>query len=99
MQVFAYELRMAALGGPALAQHAASREGAELATHEEVEGFYAQLEDTLLCRTGFLDPGASEEADAAHAAAVRARRHSRTRRVNILRGILKALSHPRRIVD
>lgn len=55
VQVFAYELRMAALGSPRLAQHAASRQGAELATHEEMEGLLAQLEETFYA-TGFLDP-------------------------------------------
>jgi len=55
VQVFAYELRMAVLGSPALAQHAASREGAELATHEEMEGLLGQLEETFYA-TGFLDP-------------------------------------------
>ena len=55
VQVFAYELRMASLGVPVFAQRAASREGAEMATHEEMEGFYGQLEEAFYA-TGFLDP-------------------------------------------
>src|SRR5882672_4535065 len=50
VQVFAYELRMTAMGAQSYAQHAA-----EVATHDEVEGFYEQLEDAFYA-TGFLDP-------------------------------------------
>ena len=49
VQVMAYEVRMAALAPGAAAQKT------ELATHEEIENFYAHLEQSLYA-SGFLHP-------------------------------------------
>jgi tRNA/rRNA methyltransferase len=84
----AYELRTAALGTVAPVDS-----DSNLASHEDVEGFYRHLEETLI-GTGFLDP------------AMPKRLMSRLRRlftrarlekeeVNILRGILKSIQLPR----
>ena len=84
VQVFAYELRLAA------EQDGAPAARGELATHEAVEGFYGELE-RLMGDTGFFDP------DHPRKLMPRLRRlFSRAQlekeEVNILRGILKALS-------
>ncbi len=89
VQVFAYELRMASLGVPAHAQHAASREGAELATHEEMEGFYGQLEEAFYA-TGFLDP-AEPKRLMQRMRRLFARSRTEKTEVNILRGFLSAI--------
>lgn len=89
VQVFAYELRMATLGAPEFAQHAASREGAELATHEEMEGFYGQLEQTFYS-TGFLDP-AEPKRLMQRMRRLFARARTEKTEVNILRGFLSAI--------
>jgi len=88
VQVMAYEIRIAALGTVAPVDS-----DFNLASHEDVEGFYRHLEETLI-GTGFLDP------------AMPKRLMSRLRRlftrarlekeeVNILRGILKSIQLPR----
>jgi tRNA/rRNA methyltransferase len=84
VQVFAYELRMSA------ASDAVRTPPARWASHEQVEGFYAHLE-TVMCETGFMNP------DLPKKLMPRLRRlFSRTglepEEVNILRGILKAIS-------
>jgi tRNA/rRNA methyltransferase len=85
VQVFAYELRMAVLGAPDYERDNARHEAA---VFEDVERFYAHLEDNLT-DSGFLDP--------AHPKRLmeRLRRlYGRIRlekeEVNILRGILTA---------
>jgi tRNA/rRNA methyltransferase len=89
VQVLAYEIRTAALG----AATAIVDNDFNLASHEDVEGFYRHLEETLI-GTGFLDP------------ALPKRLMSRLRRlftrarlekeeVNILRGVLKSIQRPR----
>jgi tRNA/rRNA methyltransferase len=89
VQVLAYELRIAA-SEEALP---ASASPFPLASHDEVEGFYAHLEQTLI-RIGFLDP------DMPKRLMPRLRRlFTRARlekeEVNILRGILKSMQSPR----
>ena len=84
VQVFAYELRMSALGEQVYAQHSS-----ELATHDEAEGLYRQLEDTFYS-TGFLDP---EEPKRLMQRMRRmfARARIEKKEVNILRGFLSAI--------
>ena len=89
VQVLAYELRLAVRGGEA------RREPPQpLATFDEVERFYEHLEQTLLA-TGFLNPRYNKKL------------MPRLRRlfgrvliekdeINILRGLLKTLVHPKR---
>lgn len=89
VQVFAYELRMNTLGAPAFAQHAASREGAEMATHEEMEGFFGQLEETFYS-SGFLDP-AEPKRLMQRMRRLFARARTEKTEVNILRGFLSAI--------
>ncbi|MCG5524527.1 tRNA (cytosine(32)/uridine(32)-2'-O)-methyltransferase TrmJ [Ectothiorhodospira haloalkaliphila] len=85
-QVLSYELRMTALEGRA-AQASAAESGGELpAPHEDVERFYAHLEDTLRV-LDFLDPD-----NPRHLMRRLRRLFGRVRltinEVNILRGIL-----------
>jgi len=84
VQVLAYELRMAAIGSVALEAAAFP-----LASHDEVDGFYSHLEETLVA-IDFLDPAVPRRL------MPRLRRlFSRARlekeEVNILRGILKSI--------
>lgn len=88
VQVFAYELRMAA-GGEA--PRAAPR---VMASHEEVEAFYAHLEQTMAA-TGFLDPDHPRKL-MPRLRRLFARAQLEKEEVNILRGILKALRNPKR---
>jgi tRNA/rRNA methyltransferase len=88
VQVVAYELRMATV------QLEPAEAPGELAAHEAIEGFYEQLE-RMMVDTGFFDP--------AHPTKLmpRIRRlFGRTRlereEVNILRGILKAITQPKK---
>ncbi|OIQ82722.1 tRNA (cytidine/uridine-2'-O-)-methyltransferase TrmJ [mine drainage metagenome] len=89
VQIMAYELRMALLGEPRQVEPANPYKRIKPATHDEIEGFYGHLEQTLV-EVGYLDPGQP------------GRLMSRLRRlftraglqqeeVNILRGILKAV--------
>jgi tRNA/rRNA methyltransferase len=84
VQVLAYELRMAASSAPVTTENIFPP-----ASHDEIEGFYRHLEETLL-HVGFLDPAMPKRL------MPRLRRlFSRARlekeEVNILRGILKAV--------
>lgn len=85
VQVMSYELRVAALSGQSSPPGAAF----PAAGHDDIEGFYRHLEQTLI-EIGFLNPAMPKRLMA------RLRRlFSRTRlekeEVNILRGILKAM--------
>lgn len=84
VQVFAYELRMSAAGREVYSQHAA-----ELATHEEVEGFYRQLEDAFYA-TGFLDPTQPKRL-MQRMRRLYARARVEKKELNILRGFLSAI--------
>jgi tRNA/rRNA methyltransferase len=89
VQVFAYELRLAVAGAPPLRQHAGSREGAELATHEEMEGFFGQLEQTFYA-TGFLDEKEPKRL-MQRMRRLFARARAEKTEVNVLRGFLSAI--------
>lgn len=85
VQVFAYEVRMAVLEDSA---HLAAEKARELATHEEVEGFYEHLERTMV-EIGFLDPGHPKKL-MPRIRRLFARAQLEKEEVNILRGILKS---------
>jgi tRNA/rRNA methyltransferase len=89
VQVFSYELRMAAAGSVQLPGVAV-----ELATHDEVEGFYGHLEK-VMSEVGFLDPDHPKKL-MPRVRRLFARSGLERDEVNILRGILKALSRPRK---
>ncbi|MEK6593384.1 MAG: RNA methyltransferase [Pseudomonadota bacterium] len=91
VQVFAYELRMVveAAGG--------AMSGAKpriMADHEEVEGFYRQLEQTMV-EVGFLNPGHPKKL-MPRLRRLFARAQLEKEEVNILRGIFKALWRPKK---
>jgi len=85
VQVFAYEVRMAVLGDSA---HLTAEKARELATHEEVEGFYEHLERAMV-EIGFLDPGHPKKL-MPRIRRLFARAQLEKEEVNILRGILKS---------
>lgn len=94
VQVFCYELRMAAAGGGAELPEKAR----VLATHEEVEGFYRAVEHELAA-VGFHDPGRPGKL-MARLRRLFARVELEQEELNILRGMIVALRHgagPRRI--
>jgi len=84
VQVFAYELRMSAVGDQVYSQHAS-----ELATHDEAEGFYRQLEAAFYA-TGFLDP-AEPKRLMQRMRRLFARARIEKKELNILRGFLSAI--------
>lgn len=84
VQVFAYELRMHAIGTQTYAQH-----DDDLATHEETEGFLGQLE-TAFYATGFLDP-AEPKRLMQRMRRLFARSRIEKKEVNVLRGFLSAV--------
>lgn len=88
VQVFAYELRMAAV---APAPPEARR---ERATHEQVEGFYSHLERAM-AEVGFLDPEHPKKL-MPRLRRLFQRAELEPEEVNILRGILKALAQPKK---
>lgn len=88
VQVFAYELRMAAVG-----DEAPGAKPRVLASHQEVEGFFGHLEGTLAA-IGFLDSDYPKKL-MPRLRRLFARTQLETEEVNILRGILKTLSNPR----
>ena len=89
VQVFAYELRVAVLGDGAPAAKAR-----ELASHEEVERFYEHLEQAML-DGGFLNPEHPKKL-MPRMRRLFGRAHLEKEEVNILRGIIKALSTPKK---
>ena len=88
VQVFAYEVRLAASvdSAPVVRR--------ELATHEEIEGLHTHLERVMV-EIGFLDPEHPKKLMPRIRRLV-ARAELEKEEVNILRGILKALAQPRR---
>lgn len=85
VQVLAYELRMAL----ELTPRAAAKQ-VELATHDEAEGFYSHLEQTLI-DIGFLDP-AQPKRLMSRLRRLFTRAGLQKEEVNILRGILKSIA-------
>ena len=88
VQILAYELRLAALGGDV----PRGKAGAQ-ATHEEIERLYEHLERALR-ESGFLNP------DHPKKLMPRLRRlfnraHLEQEEVNILRGVIKTLARPK----
>jgi tRNA/rRNA methyltransferase len=88
VQVFAYELRVAALGSSVPAGKAP-----QLASHEQVERFYAHLERAMV-EGGFLNPEHPKKL-MPRLRRLFGRAHLEKEEVNILRGIIKALSTPK----
>lgn len=87
VQVFAYELRMAALGGARVA------EVSNLASHEALEGFYAHLEGALV-ETGYLNPDQPKKL-MQRLRRLYGRAALEPEEVNILRGVIRTLRQPR----
>jgi tRNA/rRNA methyltransferase len=87
VQVFCYELRMAARASTAPRPRHRS-----LAAHEQVESFYAHLEKTMVER-GFLNPEHPKKL-MPRLRRLFARAQLETEEVNILRGVLRALGAP-----
>jgi tRNA/rRNA methyltransferase len=83
VQVMAYEVRLAALGAEALAPSES-----EPARHEDVENFYAHLEQSLLA-SGFLDP-ANPRRLIPRLRRLFGRARLEREEVNILRGMLNS---------
>lgn len=90
VQVFAYELRMAALRGETPSAGGRPR---ELASFEDIEGFYAHLEQTMV-EIGFLNPEHPKKL-MPRLRRLFARAQLEKEEVNILRGILKSFRRPR----
>lgn len=88
VQVFAYEVRVAALGGAVPAGKAPS-----LASHEQVERFYEHLEQAML-DGGFLNPEHPKKL-MPRLRRLFGRAQLEKEEVNILRGIIKALTTPK----
>lgn len=90
VQVFSYEMHMAASG--AAVQDAAP--DGELASHEALEGFYAQLE-TALIETGYLNPEQPKKL-MQRLRRLYARAALEREELNILRGIVRTLRSPKK---
>jgi tRNA/rRNA methyltransferase len=88
VQVFAYELRMSAA---APVEQPAT---AALARHEEIEGFYAHLEQ-VMCESGFMNPELPKKL-MPRVRRLFARSGLEPEEVNILRGILNAFARVKR---
>ena len=90
VQVFAYELRMAAdASGQEIAEPVGANTAVNMATHDEVERFYDHLQ-TVLYETQFLDP-AQPGRLMQRMRRLFARARLEKEEVNILRGILSAM--------
>jgi tRNA/rRNA methyltransferase len=87
VQVFAYEVRMAAALPPAEAKP-------ERATHEQIEAFYEHLENAM-AENGFLNPEHPKKL-MPRLRRLFARAALEPEEVNILRGVLKAMSQPKK---
>jgi TrmH family RNA methyltransferase len=83
VQIFAYEVQLAAIGVEWPPQELPAA-----ASHEEVEGFYAHLEQTMI-DTGFLDPSNPKRL-MQRMRRLFARARLEKEEVNILRGVLAA---------
>lgn len=88
VQVFAYEIRMAALGSGA----GIGGKARKLASFEEVEGFFDHLQQTMV-EVGFLNPDHPKKL-MPRLRRLFARAQLEKEEVNILRGLLKSFSRP-----
>jgi len=93
VQVFAYELMMAAAREDAAFQAANGKTPGNVATHDEVEHFYKHLE-TVMHETRFLDPDQPGRM-MQRLRRLFARARLEREEVNILRGILSAMQDKR----
>src|SRR5689334_21629 len=91
VQVFTYELRVAALGSVV---PRGSGKLPEHATHEEIELFYEQLERSLL-KAGFLNPRNPKKL-MARLRRLFGRTQLEQEEVNILHGVIKTLATPKK---
>lgn len=89
VQVFAYELRMAALGDAPVREKRRM-----LAAFEQIEGLYEHLERAML-ETGYLNPAHPKKL-MSRLRRLFGRAQLEKEEVNILRGIIKALASPRK---
>ena len=89
VQVMSYEIRMAVLDGKIVAPNALP-----LATNDELEGFYAHLQDTLL-KIGYLNPAAPKKLSE-RMRRIYARARLEKEEVNLLRGVLTLTLEPRK---
>ena len=94
VQVLAYECRMHALGDPLTA---VANKPRNLATHEDVERFYAHLEQELFA-SGFLNPVLPKRL-MQRVRRLFARTQLDREEVRILRGIVRTLREPKRRGD
>lgn len=90
VQVLAYELRLAAFGATVRDR---SGKQPEHATHEEIERFYEHLERSLL-EAGFLNPRNPKKL-MARLRRLFGRTQLEQEEINILRGVVKTLVHPK----
>jgi len=88
VQVLTYELRMAADSVPKTADSSFPP-----ASHDEIEGFYRHLEETLI-RIGFLNPAMPKRL-MPRLRRLFARARLEKEEVNILRGILRHMQYPK----
>ena len=89
VQVFAYELRLAVLGG----RTDSDGKPGKLANHEAVEGFYTHLESELV-ETGYLNPDQPKKL-MQRLRRLFARAGLEQEEVNILRGVVRTLRQPK----
>lgn len=89
VQVVCYELRMAILDGKI-----SPTEALPLATNDELEGFYAHLQETLL-KIGYLNPAAPKKLSE-RLRRIYARARLEKEEVNLLRGVLTLTQEPRK---
>ncbi|MEZ0331698.1 MAG: RNA methyltransferase [Methylophilaceae bacterium] len=94
VQVVCYELRMAALEAESASILSIVTPEQPLATSDDVEGFYAHLEETLI-KIGFLNPNEPKKL-MQRVRRIYARARLEKEEVNILRGILKHTQAPRK---
>jgi tRNA/rRNA methyltransferase len=89
VQVFAYELRLAAIG------EVHDGEPRTLASHDALEGFYTHLECALV-ETGYLNPAQPKKL-MQRLRRLYARAELEPEEVNILRGVVRTLRQPKKL--
>lgn len=89
VQIMAYELRMALHGAQQRVEHPNPYKRIKPAAHDEIEGFYGHLEQTLI-EVGYLNP-AQPKRLMSRLRRLFTRAGLQKEEVNILRGILKAV--------